>query len=374
MVDPLLTTPSGRPRARALDVPLPGTPGRWNAITDIPGVEVGYTTLIEGDRVRTGVTAILPRGRDGVGVPCAAGWHSFNGNGEMTGTAWISESGALNSPVLITNTGAVGPVHAGVLQWTTTNRPDLTAQWTLPVVAETYDGNLNDLYGGHVRAEHAVAALNGARIGPVDEGSVGGGAGMICYGFKGGSGSASRVVEYGPDRYTVAAFVQANHGARRELTIAGVPIDAKLEDPPARPAPPGAGSVIVVLATDAPLLPGQCSALARRATLGVGRSGTTGSHFSGDLFLAFSTANAGSLTSTFPAGPVGENEYEQLRFIPWGRIDALYTAAVRAVDEAVLNVLVANEDMVGYRGHRVPALPHDAVRAALRRADGQHVS
>jgi len=373
MDDHLLSTPSGRPRARALGVPFRGEPGRWNALTDVAGVEVGYTTLVHGEGVRTGVTAILPRGRDGVGVPCAAGWFSFNGNGEMTGTAWISESGALDSPVMITNTHAVGAVHTGVIDWVKTHRPELAEQWLLPVVAETYDGELNDINGGHVRPEHAVAALDAARIGPVDEGSVGGGTGMICHGFKGGSGTASRVVGYGPDRYTVAAFVQANYGARRELTVAGVPLTDEPDphaEPAARPSrtPPGAGSVIVVLATDAPLLPGQCTALARRATLGIGRSGTTGSHFSGDLFLAFSTANAGALTSTFPAGAMTGDEYEQLRFVPWGRIDRFYTAAVEAVEEAVVDVLVANEDMVGYRGHRVPALPHDLVRAAAARA------
>ncbi|TQS39594.1 P1 family peptidase [Cryptosporangium phraense] len=371
-MDPLLRTPSGRPRARALGVPLPGTPGRWNALTDVAGLEVGYTTLIEGDDVRTGVTAIHPRGRDGTGVPCAAGRHSFNGNGEMTGTAWISESGALTGPIAITNTHAVGPVHQGVLEWITATHPSITEQWVLPVVAETYDGDLNDINGGHVRPEHAIAALDGARIGPVDEGSVGGGTGMICHGFKGGSGTASRLVGYGDDRYTVAAFVQANYGARRELTVAGVRIGEQLAaarpDLVAgpRPAPPGAGSIIVVLATDAPLLPQQCGALARRATLGVGRSGTSGSHFSGDLFLAFSTSNAGALTSTFD----GPDEYEQLRFVPWGRIDRFFEAAVQAVEEAVLNVLVANEDMVGRGGYRVPALPHDAVRAAARTAHG----
>ncbi|EXG81284.1 P1 family peptidase [Cryptosporangium arvum] len=368
MADHLLSTPSGRPRARALGIPLAGTPGRWNAITDVAGVEVGYTTLVEGESVRTGVTAVFPRGRDGVGVPCAAGTHSFNGNGEMTGTAWIAESGALNSPIVITNTAAVGPAHAGVVEWLKRNRPELTTQWALPVVAETYDGRLNDLYGGHVRPGHAVAALDAARIGPVEEGSVGGGTGMICHGFKGGSGTASRVLGYGPDHYTVAAFVQANHGARHELTIGGTPI--RFAEPSGAPEPPpaaprGAGSVIVVLATDAPLLPGQCGALARRATLGIGRTGTTGSHFSGDLFLAFSTANAGALTSTFPAGPVGDDEYEHLRFVPWGRIDAFYEAAVQAVEEAVLNALVANDDMTGFRGSHVPALPHDVVRGAF---------
>ncbi|MFI5954056.1 P1 family peptidase [Cryptosporangium sp. NPDC051539] len=367
-------TPSGRLRARALDVPLAGTPGRWNALTDVAGIEVGYTTLVQGDDVRTGVTAIHPRGRDGTGVPCVAGWFSFNGNGEMTGTAWISESGALTGPIAITNTHAVGAVHQGVLDWISTNHPRVADQWLLPVVAETYDGDLNDINGGHVRPEHAVAALDAARIGPVDEGSVGGGTGMICHGFKGGSGTASRLVEYGPDRYTVAAFVQANYGGRRELTVAGVRIGELLADQRPdlvagpRPAPPGAGSIIVVLATDAPLLPHQCTALARRATLGVGRSGTSGSHFSGDLFLAFSTSNAGALTSTFPTAD--QPGYETLRFVPWGRIDRFHEAVVQAVEEAVLNVLVANDDMTGRHGYHVPALPHDAVRAAARLAHG----
>ncbi|WP_178380016.1 P1 family peptidase [Cryptosporangium aurantiacum] len=374
MDDALLRTPSGRLRARALGVPFLGTPGPWNALTDVPGVAVGYTTLVEGAGVRTGVTAILPRGRDGVGVPCASGWFSFNGNGEMTGTTWISENGALSTPIAITNTHAVGPAHQGVVDWIATHHPRVAEQWLLPVVAETYDGELNDINGRHVRPEHAIAALDAATTGPLDEGSVGGGTGMICHGFKGGSGTASRIVEYGSDRYTVAAFIQANYGARRELTIAGVRIGADLAethpDPVAGPGrkPPGAGSVIVVLATDAPLLPGQCAALARRATLGIGRSGTAGSHFSGDLFLAFSTANAGALTSTFPAGPVADDEYEQLRFVPWGRIDRFFDAAVQAVEEAVVDVLVANEDMTGHRGYRVPALPHDAVRAAAERA------
>ncbi|MFC7220989.1 P1 family peptidase [Streptomyces polyrhachis] len=364
-------------RARELGIPLDGRAGRWNAITDVPGVEVGYVTLQEGEDVRTGVTAILPRGRTGVGTPCAAGWHSFNGNGEMTGTTWIEESGSLAVPVLITNTYAVGPVHRGVVDWVRENRTDMAPEWLLPVVTETWDGHLNDIHGDRVRPAHAAEAIEAAASGPVAEGNVGGGTGMRCYGFKGGSGTASREVAYGADTYSVGAFVQANFGARRELVIAGMPMGGWLpqseqaagdsgEGPDAgRPLPDGAGSVIVVVGTDAPLLPGQCKALARRVPLGLARTGTTGSHFSGDIFLAFSTANEGALTSLFPpgddtddGGADGANApYESMRFIPWGRMDILYTAVVEAVEEAVLNVLTAAEPMTGRAGHHVPALP-----------------
>ncbi|WP_163507400.1 P1 family peptidase [Fodinicola acaciae] len=336
-------------RARDL-VDLPGTAGKHNAITDVAGVEVGYVTLVEGDSVRTGVTAILPRGRDGVGDPCAAGWHSLNGNGEMTGTTWLTETGSLALPVLITNTHAVGPCHRGVIDWVARHRPDLAAEWLLPVVAETWDGRLNDINGDHVRAEHAVAAIDAAAGGPVAEGSVGGGTGMVCYEFKGGSGTASRLVSYGADTYTVGAFVQANFGSRKELTIAGRPVG--LAGGGSR-VPPGAGSVIAVVATDAPMLPGQCMALARRVPLGLARTGTTGSHFSGDIFLAFSTANSGALRSAF-----GDAGYDTLRFVRWGAIDPFYEAVVQAVEEAVLNALVDNESMTGLGGHHVPALPH----------------
>ncbi|WSF23926.1 P1 family peptidase [Streptomyces sp. NBC_01358] len=361
-----------RMRARELGIPLSGEPGPWNAITDVPGIEVGYVTLCEGDDVRTGVTALLPRGRDGVGMPCAVGLHSFNGNGEMTGTAWIEESGSLAVPVLITNTYAVGPVHRGVVEWVRANRRDMAPEWLLPVVTETWDGHLNDIHGSAVESRHAAAAIEAAASGPVEEGCVGGGTGMRCYGFKGGSGTASRVVEYGEDRYTVGAFVQANFGARRELVVAGVPVGRELPDGPGpgaepdgeRQVPPGAGSVIVVVATDAPLLPGQCEALARRATLGLARTGTTGSHFSGDIFLAFSTANEGALTSTFPEDD-GSAPYESMRFVPWGRMDPFYGAVVESVEEAVLNVLTGAHAMTGRAGHHVPALPLDQVSALL---------
>ncbi|OPC77479.1 aminopeptidase [Embleya scabrispora] len=367
---PLTATPSGRPRARALGIRLDGTPGPANALTDVPGVEIGYTTLVEGASVRTGVTALLPRGRTGVGLPCAAGRYALNGNGEMTGSSWLDETGSLAGPVLITNTHAVGPVHRGVIDWTVANRPDLARQWLLPVVAETWDGYLNDINGPHVRPEHAIAAIDAAAAGPVEEGCVGGGTGMNCYGFKGGSGTASRMVEYGTARYTVGAFVQANFGARRELVVAGVPVGRRMtEDNPMEDtdwfAPGGAGSVIVVVGTDAPLLPGQCTALARRVPMGLARTGTTGSHFSGDIFLAFSTANRGALASGFPQSPATDEDYDTLRHIPWGRIDPFYTATVEAVEEAVLNALVTAEETIGREGHRTPALPHARLRALL---------
>ncbi|MFJ7214993.1 P1 family peptidase [Amycolatopsis sp. NPDC098790] len=346
-------------RARDLGIPLPGRPGTHNALTDVPGVEIGYTTLAEGESVRTGVTAVLPRGRAGFAVPCAAGTSSLNGNGEMTGTAWLAETGSLTLPVLITNTHAVGPCHRGAIDWVVRERPDVAAEWLLPVVAETWDGYLNDINAPTIHSGHAVAAIDAARPGAVAEGSVGGGTGMTCYGFKGGTGTASRIVAHGADEYTVGALVQANFGSRRELTVAGSPVGQELRaDNPMEEwaaAPAGAGSVIVVVGTDAPLLPGQCTALARRVPLGLARTGTTGSHFSGDLFLAFSTANPGALTSTFPR--TAEAAYETLRFVPWGRIDPFFEAVVQAVEEAVLNALVAGRETTGHRGRRVPGLP-----------------
>ena len=380
--------PDGRPRARGLGIPFAGTPGALNAITDVPGVAVGHLTLVEGEGplvvgsgpVRTGVTAILPRGVAGVGDPCTAGWYSLNGNGEMTGTTWIDEVGLLTLPIALTNTHAVGACHRGVVTWVTQNRPDLAAAWLLPVVAETWDGYLNDINGDHVHSEHVHQAIATATTGALDEGSVGGGTGMNCYSFKGGSGTASRVVRHGGTDYTVGALVQANFGSRHELRIAGVALGDELSDDDPmgttdwfardgqRAALAGAGSVIVIIATDAPLLPGQCKALARRVPLGLARTGTTGGHFSGDIFLAFSTANPGLEGSVIPTSEATDDDYETLRHIPWGRLDPFLEAVALAVEEAVVNALVVNADMVGRDGHRSPALPHDRVVAALTRA------
>jgi D-aminopeptidase len=369
-------TTDGRPRARGLGIALPGDPGPLNAITDVGRVEVGVTTLIDGASVRTGVTAILPRGRSGVGRPCAAGWYSLNGNGEMTGTTWIEEAGSFNLPIAMSNTHAIGACHTGIIGWVNRIHPLLARQWLLPVCAETWDGYLNDINGGHVRPEHVEAALDAAAAGPVAEGSVGGGTGMNCYEYKGGNGTSSRLVRYGGQTFTVAAFVQANFGSRGELTVAGRRIGPELlDDNPLSSdwfevdlglkPPPGAGSVIAIIATDAPLLPGQCKALARRVPLGLARTGTAGSHFSGDIFLAFSTADAPGLASTFPVGPVGDGEFGTLTFVPWGRMDDLYTAVVQSVEEAVLNALVVNDDMIGRDGHRSPRLPHERLLALL---------
>jgi D-aminopeptidase len=364
--NPQLRTPSGKPRARSLGIPLRGIPGPANAITDVPGLELGYVTLIEGESVRTGVTAIHPRGADRPEDPAAAGFHSQNGNGELTGAAWIQEAGIMSGPIAITNTHAVGRAHAGVVKWMNKHHAGVAEAWILPVAAETWDGYLNDINTGHVTEEVVVRALEAATDGPIEEGSVGGGTGMNCYEYKGGSGTASRLIEYGGTKYTVGVFVQANFGSRAELTIAGVPMGDVLSDdnPMAQyySVPRGAGSVIAVVATDTPLLPNQCAALARRVSLGLARTGTSGSHFSGDLFVALSTANAGAFT----AGPgvlhgAGAGKIDELRFVPWGFIDPWFEAVVEATEEAVLNALVANEEMVGYQGHRTPALPRDRV-------------
>ncbi|WP_026425650.1 P1 family peptidase [Actinokineospora inagensis] len=356
-------------RARDLGLRLTGVTGPHNAITDVPGVQVGYTTLVDGDAVRTGVTAILPRPPADVHLPCAAGRYSLNGNGEMTGSALIDEIGLVRLPVLITNTHAVGPCHRGVIDWVVREKPQVAEQWLLPVVAETWDGYLNDINGPHIQPSHAVAAIDAATGGPVAEGSVGGGTGMNCYAFKGGSGTSSRVVEYGSDSYTVGAFVQANFGSRHELTVTGVLVGQSIaDDNPMEDTdwliPPGAGSVIAVIATDAPLLPGQCTALARRVPLGLARTGTTGSHFSGDIFLAFSTGNRHT-PSEFPHGDPG---YDTVRHIPWNRMDDFFAAVVHSVEEAVLNALVAAETMTGRLGHRSPALPTDRLLDLVKSA------
>jgi L-aminopeptidase/D-esterase-like protein len=367
--NPHLSTPAGRPRARSLGIPFAGNPGAANAITDVPGLEVGLVTRIEGERVRTGVTAIHPRGKENPGDPCAAGVYSSNGNGEMTGVSWIEESGTMALPIAITNTHAVGIAQEAVINWVGTRHPDLADMWMLPVAAETWDGYLNDINGGHVQREHVLAALDAATSGPLEEGSVGGGTGMNCYSFKGGNGTASRTISYGSRTYTVGTLLQCNFGARHELAIAGVPLGAALadDDPLADWVArwPGAGSVIAIIATDAPLLPGQCKALARRVPLGLARTGTTGGHFSGDIFLALSTANAGVFRTGFPGAEPTDDDHDTLQFVPWMWMDLLFEAVVQCVEESVVNALVANQEMTGRDGNRTPALPHDRVRELL---------
>lgn len=376
--DPDAATGSPRPRARDLGVAFDGEPGPLNAITDVPGLEVGFTTLVADEPViaRTGVSAILPRGREKAGAPCAAGVAVLNGNGELTGRSWIEESGQLQTPICITNSHAVGAVHTGVDRWMATHHPASAAAWMLPVVGETWDGYLNSINAELVQPEHAVAALDAARGGAVAEGNVGGGAGMNCYGFKGGTGTASRRVRIGDERFTVGVLLQANFGSRAELRVAGRHLGRESQAPNPMETSgwfarevgagarvrAGAGSVIGIVVTDAPLLPGQCEALARRVPLGLARTGTTGSHFSGDIFLALSTANEGALASRMAAGT---GTVEQLTHVAWGRIDPLYAAVVEATEEAVVNALVAAEDMVGRDGHASFALPHAEVRAAF---------
>jgi len=368
---PHLATPTGKPRARALSgLTFRGTPGPWNAITDVPGVEVGYETLIEGDSTRTGVTAIHPRGKANPGDPVAAGFHSQNGNGEMTGVSWIEESGTFEGPVAITNTHSVGIAHAGIISWMNRYHPEFTEVWLLPVAAETWDGYLNDINGHHVTEETVIAALQAAQSKQPDEGSVGGGTGMNCYQYKAGSGTASRKVDYAGTTYTVGVFVQANFGRRRELTVTGIYLGEEFADDnpmsdARNAAPAGAGSIIAVVATDAPLFPSQCKAFARRVTSGLARTGTSGSHFSGDLFLAFSTANPGGLTSGDPNPNARAQAYDQLTFIPWNNLDPFFEAVVQATEEAVINSLIANEDMTGRAGHRSPALPRDRLAAIV---------
>ena len=370
--DPHLATPAGKPRARSLGLPFAGRPGRWNAITDVPGVEVGYVTRIEGSDIRTGVTAIHPRSAASPGDPVAAGFHAQNGNGEMTGVAWIRESGTFSGPIAITNTHAVGVAHAGIIGWTVRHHRELADAWLMPVAAETWDGYLNDINGHHVTETHVAGALEQARSGPVEEGSVGGGTGMNCYGFKGGSGTASRLVDYAGQTYTVGAFLQANFGSRAELVLGGVPLGAELaaDDPMTEhfSLPRGAGSCIAIVATDAPLFPHQLTAFARRVTTGLARTGTAGSHFSGDLFLAFSVANPGAFTPPLATLYAGPEHLDHLDFLPWGHLDPFYEAVVQATEEAVANALVANEEMTGRDGHRTPGLPRDRVAGLARQA------
>ncbi|MFT3987570.1 P1 family peptidase [Aestuariivirga sp.] len=348
-------------RGRDLSLPFPGETGPFNAITDVAGVEVGVTTLISGDGplivgqgpVRTGVTAILPRGRAGAGTPCAAGYHSFNGNGEMTGTIWIEEAGELQSPITITNTHSCGVTRDATIQWQVKNRFGTGQDWGLPVAAETYDGELNDLNGFHVKPEHVFAALDGARSGPVPLGSQGGGTGMICYDFKGGNGSSSRKAM----GYTVGVFVQSNFGQREQLMVLGVPVGRAVTHDKLRWK--DQGSIIVIVATDAPLLPHQLKRIARRVPMGMARTGAVGSNGSGDIFLAFSTANAGAFGMS--------KDKRAMEFLPNGALDPLFSATVEAVEEAIIDSMICNQTMVGRDGNTSIALPHDLLLEQMHR-------
>ncbi len=369
---PRTTEAQTRPRARDLGVPFDGTTGPLDAITDVKGVEVGHTTLISGSGklvvgsgpVRTGVTAILPRGRES-SDPVFAGWFSLNGNGEMTGTTWVEESGFLEWPVMITNTHSVGIVRDAVVAWRIARGQPAGSEywWALPVVAETYDGYLNDVNGFHVHKEDALHALETARSGPVEEGGVGGGTGMICYEFKGGIGTASRQLEAKLGAYTVGVLVQCNCGGREQLHIAGVPVGREIPGHKVWAEAKGAsgadtGSIIIVVATDAPLLPHQLKRLARRAALGLARTGSTSGNGSGDIFIAFSTANPGA------AGATG---IPTLQMVPNDQMNPLFAATVEATEEAIVNALVAAQTMTGIDGHTVDAIPHDRLREVLKK-------
>ncbi len=376
-------------RARDLGIPFDGTPGRFNAITDVAGVEVGHTTLISGDGslregsgpVRTGVTAVLPRGRT-ESAPVFGGWFSLNGNGEMTGTTWLEESGVLEGPVLITNTHSVGVARDAAIQWLLKHHPGFL--WALPVVAETWDGILNDLNGFHVKSDHVFAALDGARSGRVAEGAVGGGTGMLCNGFKGGIGTSSRVLPPESGGFTLGVLVQCNYGSRRALRIAGVPVGEEFVEPAIcragstpsqrewlremprcgtqssyreRPLPE-LGSIIIVVGTDAPLLPHQLRRLVKRASLGLGREGSISGNGSGDIFVAFSTANRAA---------AGDTAQVSVQMLPNGKLDPLFAATVQATEEAVTNAMIAAVTMTGADSIRAQRLPHHRLVAILRK-------
>jgi D-aminopeptidase len=360
------TTVAAEPRARDLGVPFEGTPGPLNAITDVSGVTVGQVTLIEdfdgGRKVRTGVTAILPRGQRSLNNPVYGGWFALNGNGEMTGTTYLDEMGQVDGPILLTNTHSVGVVHDAVIAWRVrAGAADASGYWwSSPVVAETWDGELNDINGFHVRPEHVDRALDSAQSGPVAEGNVGGGTGMICHEFKCGIGTASRRVEIAGHAYVAGALVQANYGVRDTLMIAGVPVGKHIpvEAPGSSASSGDSGSIIVVLATDAPLLPHQLKRVARRAALALGRMGSFAGNGSGDIFIAFSTANAEALSGV----PVA-----LATSLANDGLDPLFLAVVQATEEAIVNAMVAARDMQGTDGHAAKALPHAELVTLLKR-------
>jgi len=364
---------SQKPRARDIGIPFEGIPGKYNAITDVKGVEVGFSTIIEGrgknvigkGPARTGVTAIFPRGQSS--VPVYANWYTLNGNGEMTGTTWITESGFLETPILITNTNSVGVCRDAMLKWFVEKNWIKEEGWyTYPVVAETWDGVMNDIYGFHVKESNAFEALNSAKAGPVKEGNVGGGTGMRCLGFKGGTGTSSRLIRFGDSVYTIGVLVQANFGQKKNLTIAGVPIGLELKDTlnseihqlAQTHVQNGDGSIIVVLATDAPLLPHQLKRIAQRIALGVGKVGGRGENGSGDIFIAFSTANEAAFNREKVVG---------VKQFPNDRINPLFEGTVQAVEEAIINALVAADTMEGINGNITYALPHKKVIELLRK-------
>ena len=354
------------PRARDLGVPFEGTPGPLNSITDVKGVEVGYRTLISGEGklevgqgpVRTGVTAIFPRGKDSVD-PVFAGWFTENGNGEMTGTTWVDESGFLYGPAMITNTHSVGVVRDEVIAWQLKHGTSLPLEdwWSLPLVAETWDGYLNDINGFHVKPEDADQAMADAHGGAIAEGNVGGGTGMICFEWKGGTGTASRKLPEKAGGYTIGVLVQCNFGVHHLLRIAGAPVGYELAGKKVWDS--DTGSIIVVVATDAPLLPSQMKRIAKRVTLGLGRLGSISGDESGDIFIAFSTAN--------PGVGLEQNKPAPVQMLPNAQMDALFEATVQATEEAVVNALVAAKTMTGFAGHTVPALPHDRLQEVLKK-------
>jgi len=359
-------------RARELGVPFDGNPGPLNAITDVAGVTVGHTTLISGDGklqqgagpIRTGVTALSPRGVNP--APVMAGYYSQNGNGEMTGIAWVEESGFAAGPLMITNTHSVGLVRDSVIKWQVNeaekaHRP--MEPWSLPIVAETWDGFLNDINGFHVKEQHVFDALNNAKSGAVAEGSVGGGTGMVCYGFKGGIGTSSRKLAESAGGYTVGVLVQCNCGRRPQLLIAGVPVGKEIprQVPYASNFSPSGtelGSIIILVATDAPLLPHQLKRLARRATMGLARTGSISGNGSGDLFLAFSTANE-------TAASLGGDKVKNAKVLANEAMDPLFEATVEATEESIVNAMVASDTMTGIDGRTVIGLPRDELVKVL---------
>ena len=354
-----------KPRARDLGVPFDGTPGANNAITDVAGVEVGHTTLISGEGklrvgegpVRTGVSAVLPRGKASADAVFGA-WFTLNGNGEMTGTTWLDDSGFLDGPIMITNTHSVGVVRDALIAWRIRHGPpDANGySWSLPVVAETADDDLNDMNGFHVKPEDAFHALDTAHGGPVEEGNVGGGTGMVCSEFKGGIGTASRVLDAKYGGYTVGVLVQCNYGQRDQLRIAGVPVGKEI--PEHLVYNDDVGSIIVVVATDAPLIPTQLKRVARRVALGLGRDGSFSGDGSGDIFIAFSTANPGAS---------GTKGVRDVKMLPNEQLNPIFLATVQATEEAVINALVAAETMTGANSLTVYALPHDRLREVLKK-------